>query len=89
MPPIHELGKAIQRLTITGSILLSLGLAASIPLHLPISNPKLVFAWTVWFMYLGVNLIIWRRMLSARQTAWLAVVSFIVPLVSVGIVTRA
>lgn len=89
LPPIHELGKAIQRLTVTGSLLLTIGLAASIPLHLPISNPKLVFAWTVWFMYLGVNLIIWRRMLSARQTAWLAVVSFIVPLVSVGIVTRA
>jgi len=89
LPPIHELAKAIQRLTLTGSILLSAGLAASIPLDIPISNPKLIFAWTVWGMYLVVNVVMWRHLLSARQTAWLAVVAFIVPLVSVGMVTKA
>lgn len=89
LPPIHELAHAIQRLTLTGSLLLTAGLAASLPLDIPISNPKLVFAWTVWALYLAVNVIMWRRMLSAHQTAWLAVASFIVPLISVGIVTRA
>jgi ABC-type uncharacterized transport system permease subunit len=89
LPPIHELAKAIQKLTLTGSILLSAGLAASIPLDIPISNPKLIFAWTVWGMYLVVNVVMWRHLLSARQTAWLAVVAFIVPLVSVGLVTKA
>ena len=89
LPPIHELARAIQRLTLTGSLLLTAGLAASLPLDIPISYPKLVFAWTVWSLYLAVNVIMWRRMLSAHQTAWLAVASFIVPLISVGIVTRA
>ena len=89
LPPIHELAKAIQRLAVLGTLLLSAGLAASIPLHLPVSSPKLVFAWVVWGLYLGINVIMWARMLSARQTAWLAVVGFVVPLVSLWIVTAA
>ncbi|MDB6119724.1 MAG: ccmC [Verrucomicrobiaceae bacterium] len=89
LPPIHELAKAIQRLAILGTLLLSAGLAASIPLHIPVSNPKLIFAWIVWGLYLAINVIMWARMLSARQTAWLAVVGFVVPLVSVWMVTKA
>lgn len=89
LPPIHELAKAIQRLAVLGTLLLSAGLAAAIPLHLPVSNPKLIFAWVVWGLYLGINVIMWARMLSARQTAWLAVVGFVVPLVSLWIVTAA
>jgi len=89
LPPIHELAKAIQRLAMLGLLLLSAGLAAAFPLHLPVSNPKLVFAWVVWGMYLAINVIMWARMLSARQIAWLAVVGFMVPLVSLWIVTAA
>ncbi len=89
LPPIPELAKAIRRLALLGLLLLSAGLAAAIPLHLPVSNPKLVFAWIVWGMYLVINVIMWRHMLSARQTAWLAVVGFVVPLVSLWIVTAA
>ncbi len=89
LPPIHELAKAIQRLAVLGTLLLSAGLAASLPLHLPVSSPKLIFAWVVWGLYLAINVIMWGRMLSARQTAWLAVVGFVVPLVSLWIVTSA
>ena len=89
LPPIHELAKAIQRLAMLGLLLLSAGLAAAFPLHLPVSNPKLVFAWVVWGMYLAINVIMWARMLSARQIAWLAVVGLMVPLVSLWIVTAA
>ena len=86
LPPIHELAKVIQRLAVLGTLLLSIGLAASFPLHLPVSNPKLVVAWVVWSLYLGINIVMWAKMLSARQTAWLAVVGFVVPLVSLWIV---
>ena len=89
LPPIHELAKVIQRLAGLGLLLLSAGLAASIPLNLPVSNPKLVFAWVVWALYLGINVMMWARILSVRQTAWLAVVGFVVPLVSLWIVTSA
>ncbi len=89
LPPIHELAKAIHRLAVLGLLLLSAGLAASVPLHLPVSNPKLIFAWVVWGTYLAINVVMWARMLSARQTAWLAVVGFVVPLVSLWIVTAA
>ena len=89
LPPIHELAKAIQRLVCWGLLLLSGGLAASWPLHLPISNPKLIFAWSVWGLYALIYLIMRRHMLSARQIAWLAVLGFAVPLVSLWIVTKA
>ena len=89
LPPIHDLAKAIQRLTVVGLLLLSAGLAFAWPLHLPISSPKMVFSWTVWGLYLLINVVMWRHMLSARQTAWLAVLGFLVPLVSLWIVARA
>lgn len=89
LPPIHDLAKAIQRLALVGLVLLSSGLAFAWPLNLPISNPKMIFSWTVWGLYLLVNVVMWRHMLSARQTAWLAVLGFLVPLLSLWIVTRA
>lgn len=89
LPPIHELAKAIQRLTVVGLCLLSAGLAFAWPLNLPISSPKMVFSWTVWGLYLVINIVMWRHMLSARQTAWLAVLGFLVPLLSLWIVARA
>lgn len=89
LPPIHELARAIHKLVQLGLILLSLGLAAAWPLDIPISNPKMIFTWCVWGLYAVIALIMWRHMMSARQTAWLAVLGFLVPLVSVWIVTEA
>jgi HemX protein len=89
LPPIHELARVIGRLCLVGLVLLSLGLAASWPLNLPISNPKLIVAWTVWSVYLIIQVVILRHMLSARYTAWLAVLGFVVPLVSLWLVTKA
>ena len=76
-------------LVLLGLVLLSLGLAAAYPLHIPISNPKMIFTWCVWGMYALIAVVMWRHILSARQTAWLAVVGFLVPLVSLWIVTKA
>jgi HemX protein len=88
LPPIHELGKVISRMIWLGVLLLSIGLAASFKLQLP-SSPKLVMAWIVWVLYLGIAILLRWHVLTARKSAWLAVLGFAVPFASVWIVTKA
>lgn len=87
LPPIQGLSKAIQRLVLLGLILLSISLGISFKLTTPISNPKLIFAWMVWALYAVIGLIMWRHVLSPRQTAWLAAVGFVIPFISLWLVT--
>ena len=87
LPPIQDLAKAIQRLVLLGLILLSASLAISFKLTTPISNPKLIFAWAVWGLYAVIGFIMWRHVLSPRQTAWLAAVGFVIPFISLWLVT--
>lgn len=87
LPPIQGLAKAIQRLVLLGIVLLSLSLAVSFKLQTPISNPKLIFAWVVWALYALIGLIMWRHVLSPRQTAWLAAVGFVIPFISLWLMT--
>lgn len=87
MPPIQDMAKAIQRLVLLGLILLSASLAVSFKLTTPITNPKLIFAWAVWGLYAVVAFIMWRHVLSPRQTAWLAAVGFVIPFISLWLVT--
>lgn len=87
LPPVQGLSKAIQRLVLLGLILLSASLAITFKLQTPITNPKLIFAWVVWGLYAVMGLIGWRHTLSPRQTAWLAAVGFVIPFVSLWLVT--
>ncbi len=87
LPPIQGLARAIQRLVLLGLLLLSVSLVISFKLQTPISNPKLIFAWAVWALYAVIGLIMWRHVLSPRQTAWLASVGFIIPFISLWLVT--
>ena len=87
LPPIQDLAKAIQKLILLGVILLSASLAISFKLNTPISNPKLIFAWAVWGLYAVIGLVMWRHVLSPRQTAWLAAVGFTIPFISLWLVT--
>jgi ABC-type uncharacterized transport system permease subunit len=89
LPPIQGLGKAIQRLVGLGLFLLSSALALSFALHTPVSNPKLVFSWVVWALYAVIAILMWRHVTSPRRTAWLAVIGFILPFISLWIVTHA
>ena len=89
LPPIHELARAIMRMVLCGVLLLSVGLACSWPLHTPVTDIKLVSAWVVWALYAGMSVVMWRRSLSARRTALLAVLGFVVPVVSLWWVTKA
>jgi HemX protein len=88
LPPIHELEKVIHRLVYWGVLLLSIGLGASFKLALP-SSPKLVVAWIVWALYAVLAGLMWKDLLGARKSAWIAVLGFAVPFASLWIVTRA
>ncbi len=87
LPPIQGLAKAIQRLVWLGVILLTISLAISFKLQTPITQSKLVLAWIVWGLYSVIGVIIWRHALSPRQTAWLAAVGFVIPFLSLWLVT--
>lgn len=86
LPPIHDLALAIRRLTLFGFLLLSGALLATLPLNLPAGTSKLAMIWMVWGMYAVLNFLMWRHAISARFTAWLAVVGFVVPFVSLWLV---
>lgn len=87
LPPIHDLAKAIQRLTLWGSVLLTVGIACS---PHPAGRWTHAFAsWGVWGFYGLVNVVMWRHSLSARRTAWLAVLGFLVPMVSLWLLSKA
>ncbi|MBX7209959.1 MAG: cytochrome c biogenesis protein CcsA [Verrucomicrobiaceae bacterium] len=87
LPPIQDLAKSIRRLALLGLMLLTAALGMSMALHHPVSSPKVIFAWAVWLLYGGMSVVMCRHMLSPRQTAWLAVVGFVVPFMSLWLVT--
>jgi ABC-type uncharacterized transport system permease subunit len=87
LPPIQGMAKVIERLIWLGVFLLSIGLAISFKLDTPVTSPKLVVAWIVWALYALVSLLIWRQVLSPRQMAWLASVGFLVPFITLRLVT--
>ncbi len=90
LPPIQGLSQAIQRLVRFGLLLLSIALAISFALHLPMTKTgHVVFAWIVWGLYAVIAFLMWQHFTSPRRTAWLAVVGFILPFISLWIVTHA
>jgi HemX protein len=90
LPPIQGLAHAIQRLVRLGLLLLSIALGISFALHLPMTKTgHVVFAWIVWGLYAVTAFLMWRHFTSPRKTAWLAVIGFILPFISLWIVTHA
>lgn len=90
LPPIQGLSHAIQRLVWLGLFLLSVALGISFFLHLPMTKTgHVVFAWIVWGLYAVTAFLMWRHFTSPRRTAWLAVIGFILPFISLWIITHA
>lgn len=87
LPPIQHLSKAIVRMVTLGVFLLAVAMATTFKLGLPITSAKLLFSWGVLALYVVILLLMWLRTLGARHTAWLAVLGFFVPFVSLWIVT--
>ena len=89
LPPIQGLAKAIQRLVGQVLVLLTAALAISFAFENRASSPKLVFSWIVWALYAVISFLMWRHVTSPRRTAWLAVLGFVLPFISLWIVTHA
>jgi ABC-type uncharacterized transport system permease subunit len=87
LPPIHHLSRAIFRMVGLGVLLFGIVMVSTLKIHAPISGAKLFLSWGVLALYAVILVLMWRHALSARRTAWLAVVGFIVPFVSLWIVT--
>jgi HemX protein len=87
LPPIHHLSQAITRMVALGVLVLGVAMAATFKITAPISQAKLLTSWAVLALYTVLLLLMWRRTLSARQTAWLAVLGFLVPFLSLWLVT--
>ena len=88
LPPIHYLGQAIFRMVLLGVLLLSASLAMSLPMHQPVGLAKLILGWGVWGVYLVIFILMWLHTLSARQTAWMAVLGYVIPMATLYVVTR-
>lgn len=87
LPPIHQLSMAIVRMVGLGVLVLGVAMASTFKIHAPITQSKLMTAWGVLALYVIIFLLMWRRTLTARQTAWLAVLGFLVPFGSLWLVT--
>jgi len=86
LPPIHHLSKAIVRMVTFGVLVLGAMMGTTFGIEEPISGVKMIFSWAVLALYIGILLLMWRHTLSGRTTAWLSVLGFLLPLVSLWIV---
>ncbi|MFZ4767366.1 MAG: cytochrome c biogenesis protein CcsA [Roseimicrobium sp.] len=87
LPPISHLSKAIVRMVTLGVVLLAVAMGCTFQLGLPITHAKLLFSWGVLGLYSVILALMWLRALGARPTAWLAVLGFLLPFISLWIVT--
>lgn len=88
LPPIHDLSRAIARMVFLGVGMLSVAMFVALKIQVPVTNGKLLVSWFVLSLYVLIALLMWCRTFSARQTAWLAVLGFLVPLFSMWIVAK-
>lgn len=86
LPPIHESARAIQRLAWIGWVVLTVAMLAA--LRMRATSAHMALGWGIWAFYGVVGFIMWRHVLSPRQIAWLAAVGFVVPFVSLWLVTQ-
>lgn len=86
LPPIHHLAMAIKRMIVVGLVLLTVGHAASFKIGGPPPGLLHLMSWGVWCMYLIIFVLMQRRTITARQTAWLAVVGFAFPFCSLWLI---
>ena len=86
LPPIHHLAQAIKRMIIVGLVLLTIGHAASFKIGAPSPGLLHLMSWGVWTLYLVIVVLMQRHTITARQTAWLAVIGFSFPFFSLWLI---
>ena len=88
LPPVHYLSRAIRRLVIAGTVILSAGIVCAYQMKELPPLPKLIFVWVIWALYASMLAYEFRRGMSARRAAWAAAAAFLLPVVSLWFVAR-
>jgi HemX protein len=88
LPPVHYLSRAIRRLVVAGTGILSAGIVCAYQMKELPPAPKLVFVWAIWGIYAAMLAYEFRRGMSSRRAAWAAAAAFLLPVVSLWIVAR-
>jgi HemX protein len=88
LPPIHDLAVGMQRVLVTGLVLLTVGLASGF-LAGNAGDHKATIAWAVgvWLLYGTVLVLRWTHRFSARRIAWLSVAAFTIALTTLGVMS--
>ncbi len=81
MPPIQRLDLAAGRLLLAGFGLLTAALAVSVIWSKHLGNiaptdPKIVWSWFVWLLYLALVVMRWKYAQTGRRFAWGAIAAF-------------
>jgi len=88
LPAIHHLSGAVHRLILTGTLILSTGIAAAYQMPNRPPAGKLAFVWGIWGIYAAILMYDRWRGMSARRSAWAAAIGFLFPVLSLWIVAR-
>ena len=87
LPPINYLSKAISRLFLIGLVFLSVGIAAAYGMTEKPTGLKLALSYAVWVLYAALYSMQTLRRLSPRPIAWISVLGFSLPLVTLWVIS--
>ncbi len=87
LPPVHLLSRALKRLLVAGTLLLTAGILSAYRMDTLPSSEKLVLVWAVWASYAILLTYEYQRGMSCRRAAQASVVCFLLAVVSLWFVT--
>ncbi len=87
LPPVQHLAKAMKRLLLTGTLILTAGIVAAYQMEKSPEAEKLVVVWVVWAAYVLLGVYEQWRGMSSRRAAWAAAGCFLLAVVSLWFVT--
>ena len=82
MPPVQRLDQAMGRLLMAGFVLMTIALGFTALWSEKIGNitptdPKIIWSWFVWFLYLWLVITRWKFPQSGRHLAWANIAAFL------------
>jgi ABC-type uncharacterized transport system permease subunit len=86
LPPVHHLARAVKRLIVAGTLILSAGIVAAYQMETRPPAAKLVLVWAVWTAYAVLLAYEYWRGMSARRAAWAAAGCFLLAIASLPFV---
>jgi ABC-type uncharacterized transport system permease subunit len=87
LPPVRYLARALKRLLVTGTLLLTAGIISAYQMETRPAAAKLVLVWGVWAAYALLLAYEYWRGMSARRAALAAAACFVLAVASLWFVT--